>query len=184
MRFTSYVITTDPIRNGTRWTGWAQMYSNGSKTEMSGDTKVPNNVFNPSDKPMFEDLTCTTTYWSSNVFKPAFRWYSLKQGCGPEKINKLIFNKGENGGWRKYYNSKAINKEALDCNPFWTNMDNTYFSLPSYKWGDDLDNLEYKVSCSAARDFSTSYSYVKLKADEPIIVKVGFNMFEADQKNA
>ena len=57
-------------------------------------------------------------------------------------------------------------------------MDNSYFKKTSYKWGMDPGDLEQTVACSAARGFYSSYSYVKMKVDEPLIVRVGYTTYE------
>ena len=76
------------------------------------------------------------------------------------------------GGWANTYNSE------IGCNAFWTNMDNSYFNRTSYKWGMDPADLEQTIACSAARSFYSSYSYVKMKVDEPLIVRTGYAVYE------
>lgn len=107
------------------------MYSNGVPAPILGDGKATNNsVFNEvSEDTMFEDMTCTITYnngFNLKRFRPMYTEYWLRQGCGKKPINEMLFTKkGENAGWRNFYNN---NKDDCQCGAFWTNMDNSYFS--------------------------------------------------------
>lgn len=66
----------------------------------------------------------------------------------------------------------------MPCNSFWTNMDNSYFKTTEYVWGMDPEDLTQTVACSAARGFYSLFSYVKMKTDEPLKVRMGYNVYK------
>ena len=151
------------------------MYDNGEATSLSDNKPSYNSIFEEvvEGKTVYEDMVCTLEYnnkFNYKKFKPSYTEYWLKQGCGKTRMNSRMFDPKVTG-WRTYFN------DNIKCGAFWTNMDNSYFASSTYQWGQNPDDLTNTVSCSAARGFDSAFSYVKLKIDEPIKVKVGYNLF-------
>ena len=94
-------------------------------------------------------------------------------------MQRIFFEQDKN--WRKGGQVEGGTDEIV-CNPFWTNLDNTNFDSPKYKWGDDIDDMVSTVKCSAARDFDSNgieainptITKIKMKLDAPIKFRIGY----------
>jgi hypothetical protein len=69
-------------------------------------------------------------------------------------------------GWLKRFNdsnykdSTEVLKNDVKCDAFWTNLDNSVFTIYKYQWGGDKDEIDSSISCSAARDFKATLSRI------------------------